>query len=368
MDFNYNSIIVRYGEISLKGKNRHVFENHLKRNIIDFLKFKNINYKEVITLRGRIYIKGISEIPEFKKVFGIYSYSPALEIEKNFELLKQKTLDFLKVIKNHSSFRVSCQRIDKDFEYNSVEIERLIGEIIFENTNVKVNLKNPEINFNIEIGEKSIFIFFEKIKAYGGMPYSSSGKLVSLISSGIDSPVSTFLMMKRGVEPILLHYKITEEDYKKVLKIKKQLEEFTSGKELKLITIERNEIFKNKFSKLYNDRKYHSYICLLCKYLMHKTAGEVARENNALGIITGDNLAQVATQTLKNLYAYRDASQMPVYSPLISFDKEDTIKIAREIGIYELSIQKAKACTPPKNPKTGVDKKTFQTLLKELDY
>jgi len=367
MHKKYNSIIVRYGEISLKGRNRYVFENQLKNNIINFLKFKKIKFKEVILLRGRIYIRGINEVPLLKNVFGIYSYSPALEIEKDFELLKKKTYEFINDIKKYSTFRVSCQRIDKNFHKNSIEIERLIGEIIFENSNLKVDLKNYDLNFNIEIGEKSIYIFFEKIKAYGGMPFSSSGKLVSLISSGIDSPVSTFLMMKRGIEPILLHYKITDQDFEKVLEIKDKLEEFTSGKKLELISIDRNDIFKNQFSKLYNSKKYHSYICLLCKYLMHKTAGEIARQKNALGIITGDNLAQVATQTLKNLYAYRDASKMPVYSPLISFDKEDTIKIAKEIGIYDISIKKAKACVPPKNPKTGVDKDIFENLLKELN-
>jgi len=361
----FNSIIVRYGEISLKGKNRKTFELKLKSDIQRFLENQKITFSQVVVKRGRIYVRGINTLPGLEKVFGIHSYSPALEIEKSMDVLKNEALGFVSKVADAKSFRVSCQRVDKRFPIKSIDVERIIGEILHKETKTRVDLTAPELAVQIEIGEDGIFLFGEKIRGYSGMPFGSAGKLVSLISAGIDSPVATFLMMKRGVEPILLHFKITEEDTKKVLKLKEKLEEYAAGGELKLIIIPRDDIFKGKFSQLYNNNRYNPYICIMCKYLMHKKAGEIAKQENALGIITGDNLAQVASQTLKNLFAYRMVSELPVYSPLISFEKEQTVEIARKIGTFDLSILKAKGCTPPKNPKTGVAPALFYKLLEE---
>ncbi len=361
----FNSIIVRYGEISLKGKNRRQFENRLRDDIARFLKTRQIEHEKILLRMGRLYIKGIHILPELRKVFGIYSYSPALEIEKDFDLLTEKAADFFPLFSGKKSFRVSCQRIDKNFPYNSMDIERSLGALFHEQTQTPVDLQDPELNFQVEIGEDSVYIFTERIKGFSGLPYGSAGKLVSLISGGIDSPVATFLMMKRGVQPILLHFKITDSNTAKVRQLKEKLEEYTADREIKLYEIDRNEIFKGKFAELYDHKKFHPYVCILCKYLMHTKAAEIARKEKALGIITGDNLAQVASQTLKNLYAYRTISGLPVYSPLISFEKEQTVKIAREIGTYDISILKSQGCTPPKNPKTGVNPRTFQKILQE---
>ncbi len=361
----FNSIIIRYGEISLKGKNRRRFENKLLSDIESYLSVRQIPYQKISLKMGRIYIRGIHELPALEKVFGVYSYSPALEIEKDYELLEQKMPDYFGTVARAASFRVTCQRIDKSFPYTSVDIERQLGDILFKATQTPVNLQYPALTFQVEIGEDSIYLFLHKIKGYSGLPYGSAGKLVSLISSGIDSPVATFLMMKRGVEPILLHFKITEEEAEKVRKLKIILEEYTAGRKIQLIEIPRDDIFEGKFEEIYNHGKFHSYICILCKYLMHKKAGEIARAENALGILTGDNLAQVASQTLKNLYAYRTVTGVPVYSPLIAYEKQETIKIARRIGTYDISITKAAGCTPPKNPKTGVKFERFQEILSQ---
>lgn len=362
---NYNAIIVRYGEISLKGKNRDIFETRLKNNIKDFLDLHKIEYTQLLVRRGRIYIHGIQALPELKKVFGILSYSRALLIPRDLEQLKTECRLFLPAVAAAESFRVSCQRVDKRFPFTSIAIERLIGEMLYDETKKKVNLEHPDLNCQIEIGEEGIYLFYEKIPAFGGMPYGTAGKLVSLISSGIDSPVATFMMMKRGVEPILLHFSITEEDTAKLLKLKTKLEEYTSGKELKLIVIPRDELFGGKFGRLYHSERFHSYMCVLCKYLMHKKAGVVAEQEGAHGVISGDNLAQVASQTLKNFLTYRLSSGYPVYSPLISFDKQETIAIAKNIGTYDISIISATGCMPPKSPKTGVPIKIFQRILHE---
>lgn len=361
----YNACIVRYGEISLKGKNRIMFERRLKEDIIRYLNSKGAEHTTVTLRRGRIYIRGIDRVPDLTKVMGIYSYSPALEIEKNLDTLKQAIIDFIPRMKEAANFRVSCQRVDKKFQPNSIELERMLGALVVEHTQLPVKLVDPVFNLEVEIGEDFIYIFSGKIKGFGGLPFGTAGRLLSLISSGIDSPVATFMMMKRGVEPVLLHYRVTEDDFRKVLLLKEKLEEYASGRELKLLVVDRDQLFDGKFAAIYNNRKFHSYVCVMCKYLMHKRAGEEARKTDSLGLITGDNISQVASQTLENLRAYRNISDLPVYSPLIAFDKEDTIGIAKRIGTYEISIQKAAACVPPKSPKTRVKPELFHKILKE---
>ena len=360
-----DAIIIRYGEISLKGKNRSHFEGQLKRDVEMFLQKIKVAYGQVVIRRGRLYVLDIKKCPPLHQVFGIYSYSPARVIARKFDVLLEEAKKYIDRTRAADSFRVSCQRVDKRFSITSVEVERLVGEVLFEATRTPVHLAAPDFNLEVEIGQDSIYLFTERIRGFGGLPFGSAGKLVSLISSGIDSPIATFLMMKRGAEPILLHYQITPEDAKKVRQLKKQLEEYTAGRKLKLVTIKRDKLFKGHFDELYNDRNYHSYMCIFCKYLMHQKAGEIAAAEEAYGLITGDNLAQVASQTLKNLQAYRLQSGYPVYSPLISFEKQETIKIAKQIGTYEISIQKAYACEPPKTPKTGVNQQIFQRLLKK---
>lgn len=362
---NFNSIIVRYGEISLKGKNRIHFELALKSALEGYLKVRGVSHSGIILKKGRMYVRGIHHLPELEKVLGVYSYSPALEIKKEISVLKQEVENVAPFIRHAGSFRVSCQRIDKKFRYDSMEIERIAGEILVKETRVPVNLENPEAHCYIEVGEENLYIFLEKIRGFGGFPYGSSGRLVSLISSGIDSPVATFLMMKRGVEPVLVHFRISGSDEEKMKRLKQKLEEYSSGKPIKLHVIDRNDLFKGRFAELYRDQKFQSYMCVLCKYLMHRKAGELAREEKAMGIITGDNLAQVASQTLKNLYVYQTASGLPVYSPLIGFEKQDTIQLARRIGTFDLSISKSTGCVPPVSPITGVSEGGFQKILRQ---
>jgi thiamine biosynthesis protein ThiI len=363
-----NSIIIRYGEISLKGKNRIVFEKKLAADIKRHLKSKGIKEAKVILKRGRIYVENLQEDVALDKIFGIYSYSPALKIVKDYRVLEENIKKLIVTVEEAQSFRVSCQRIDKGFFKTSVEIEREMGEVLFMATKTAVKLKSPDLEVQIEIGEDGIYIFFTKVKCAGGLPYGTAGKLISLISAGIDSPVATWMMMKRGVEPVLLHFKIGEEEVQKVIRLKEKLEEYASGNPIELIIISRADLFGGKFSKLYNTDLINPYICILCKYMMHKKANQLCDENGALGIITGDNLAQVASQTLKNIFAYKTGSKYPGYSPLIAYEKEDTIKIARRIGTYDISISSCSdSCIPPKKPKTGVSYNRFQQILDLAD-
>lgn len=358
------AVIVRYGEISLKGRNRSRFEQKLRSDLAWFMNKHGHAYSEIAVERGRIYIRGIRELPDLKMVLGIYSYSPAMEIPRDYDALKKEAAAFFPQIRLSKDFRVSCQRIAKDFSPDSMGVEREIGSLIEEGTGIPVKLKNPAYELHIEIGHRHIYIFSEKIRGFGGFPVESSGKLLSLISGGIDSPVATFLMMKRGVLPVLLHFSIAADLTDKVGRLRDRLEEFAAGQKIELIVIPREELFLGKLAGLYGTRR-EPYICVICKYLMHKKASEVAAQVGALGVITGDNLAQVASQTLKNLYASRSAARFPVYSPLIAYEKIETMALARQIGTFDLSIAACAGCTPPRDPKTGVDPARLLKVLKE---
>jgi thiamine biosynthesis protein ThiI len=358
------AVIVRYGEISLKGRNRSRFEQKLKSDLAWFMEKHGHAFSEITVERGRIYIRDTAELPDLKMVLGVYSYSPALEIPRDYEMLKKEAESFFPEIERSKDFRVSCQRIAKDFSPDSMGVEREIGTLIETGTGTPVRLKNPAYELHIEIGHRHIYLFSEKIRGFGGFPVESAGKLVSLISGGIDSPVATFLMMKRGVLPVLLHFAISAGLTAKVRRLRDRLEEFAAGQKIELIVIPREEIFLGKFADLF-DTHHEPYVCVICKYLMHKKASEVAEQEGALGVITGDNLAQVASQTLKNLYASRSAARFPVYSPLIAYEKIETMALARQIGTYDLSIAICEGCTPPRNPKTGVDSARLLKVLKE---
>jgi len=360
-----SAIIVRYGEISLKGRNRGTFEQKLRSDLAGFLSRSGHPYYEIELERGRIYVRGCAGAPDLKMVLGVHSYSPALEIPRDYGLLKQEASRFFPQIRRSKNFRVSCQRIAKDFSPDSMGIEREIGTLIEEGTGTPVRLKDPDFELHVEIGHRHLYLFSEKIRGFGGFPVGSSGRLVSLMSGGIDSPVATFLMMKRGVLPLLLHFAVSAGETDKVRRLRDRLAEFAAGEEIRLIVIPREELFQGKLPGLYGSRR-EPYVCVVCKYLMHKKAAEVARREGALGVITGDNLAQVASQTLKNLYASRRSAALPVYSPLIAWEKSETMALARQIGTYEISIAEAEGCTPPRNPKTGVDAERLLKVLEEI--
>jgi thiamine biosynthesis protein ThiI len=358
------AVIVRYGEISLKGRNRSLFEQKLRRDLEWLLRRQGHAFAAIEVERGRIYIRGTRDVPDLRMVLGVVSYSPAAEIARDYGLLKKEVARFYPEIRRRRDFRVSCQRIAKDFLPDSMGVEREIGTLIEENTAVPVRLKDPDFELHVEIGRRRIYLFSEKIRGFGGMPVGSAGKLVSLISGGIDSPVATFLMMKRGVLPLLLHFANSAAETAKVTRLRDRLQEFAAGEEIRLIVVPREELFLGKYADLFNSR-HEPYVCVICKYRMHKKAAEIAAREGALGVITGDNLAQVASQTLRNLRASRTGASLPVYSPLIAYEKNETIALARQIGTYEISIAEAEGCIPPRNPKTGVEWERLRRVLEE---
>ncbi len=354
--------IVRYGELGLKGRNRKFFEELLIKNIEKKIK-KDGKEARIELARGRILIYGENLEDSLSKVPGIVSYSLAdeMEYEEIFPYLQKELQNY-----NPKDFKVEAHRVDKSFPKKSPEINEEVGSFIVEKFKWKVNLKNPELIVGIEIINSKAFVFFSKNRGVGGLPVGSAGKLLLLISPGMDSSVAGFMMLRRGAEISALHFSQGEIGEKKVRKYVEKLSEF-SPREIELKVIPHRDILGKYAEKLKNMRK-ERWTCVLCKYLMLKEAEKYAKKIGALGIITGDSLGQVASQTLNNMYSAQIGNEMPVYRPLIGMDKVDIEKIAREIGTYDIFISEKEEKCPfrPRYVSVQTNVERFKEILKDL--
>jgi len=339
-----NAVIVRYGEIGTKSpKTRRWFESVLTNNIKEALLSEGIEYKKVFARYGRIIVKTnkVKEgIESLKRVFGIVSLSPAAEVDAELEKIYKTSLKlFRRKIRllglEEPKFRVSARRITKEFPLTSQELAARVGDYILSNEKCKVDLKNYDIEVGIELMEGKAYIYMDKLPGFGGLPIGTQGKVVILLSGGIDSPVAAFLMMKRGCEVIPVHIYSGENTLEKVRKIWNQLKKYHYGGKSDLIVIKPQE--REKVIKTLKGLRKESYTCVFCKYMMVKKADEIAKEFGAKGIAMGDSLGQVASQTLENMYMISQASDLPIYRPLVGMDKEEIVTIAKSIGTFELS-------------------------------
>ena len=339
-----NAVIVRYGEIGTKSpKTRRWFESVLTNNIKEALLSEGIEYKKVFARYGRIIVKTnkVKEgIESLKRVFGIVSLSPAAEVDAELEKIYKTSLKlFRRKIRllglEEPKFRVSARRITKEFPLTSQELAARVGDYILSNEKCKVDLKNYDIEVGIELMEGKAYIYMDKLPGFGGLPIGTQGKVVILLSGGIDSPVAAFLMMKRGCEVIPVHIYSGENTLEKVRKIWNQLKKYHYGGKSDLIVIKPQE--REKVIKTLKGLRKENYTCVFCKYMMVKKADEIAKEFGAKGIAMGDSLGQVASQTLENMYMVSQASDLPIYRPLVGRDKEEIVAIAKTIGTFELS-------------------------------
>ncbi len=354
--------IVRYGEIALKGKNRKRFEEQLARNIVNALKRKGFE-ANIRMVRGRILVySSSSSLQIFSKIPGIVSYSPAEEMD--YEEIEDYLLEKLQ---NYSpeSFKIDAHRVDKKYPKTSVEINKEIGEFIVKNFGWNVNLSNPQLRIGIEIINSKAYVFFKTYRGLGGLPVGSSGKLIALISGGIDSPVAAFMMMRRGAKIIALHFSINSEE-EKVGKYVEKLSEF-SPEDIELVIVPYEEELR-KISEELKRIKRPEWTCVFCKYGMIKMASEIAMRKGALGIVTGDSLGQVASQTLENMRIISSASKIPIYRPIIGMDKVDIEKIAKEIGTYHVFLAYGEKKCPfkPRHVVALGDYVKFIELLKKI--
>ena len=376
MPVKFDTVIVRFGgEIGIKSEwTRKSYENLILKNIKKALTFHNINLEEFLRRSGRIYIKTKAPIEiseKLVKVFGISSVSPAIETTSNLEDIEEKSLELAREkLGENAKFAVRCRRIGSH-PYTSMDVCRRVGQIILDELatrKLKVDLENPDVEIQIEIREDKAYVYSEVLHGPGGFPLGSQPKLVCLLSGGIDSPVACWLVMKRGapITPIYFdNYPFTDETtLKRAVKVAEKLAEWAIGYPMKLYIVPHGpnliEIREKCPERL---------TCILCKRMMYRVAEEIARKEKAEGIVTGESIGEQASQTLWNLKVLDEAAkQYPVYRPLIGFDKVETERIAKKIGTYEISIQKAKGCEAvPKRPATKASLKNVIEAEKALD-
>ncbi|MBU4370139.1 tRNA 4-thiouridine(8) synthase ThiI [Patescibacteria group bacterium] len=366
-----NYIICHYNEIGLKGKNRRFFEEKLIENIK-----KNISknfFKKIKRISGRIIMElnDLTKIQKeeirggLEKVFGLAYFCFAQESKQELGEIEEQAKKLLKKEK-FNSFRVSVQRSNKNFPLTSVETEKQIGAFVLEEFRKRVDLTNPEITLFIEIVENYVFLYTEKIQGLGGLPVGTAGRAICLLSDGIDSPVAAWQMMKRGLEIVFIHFYAYSENekkaFEKVKNIVKILNFYQFQSKLYLVPFKaiQQEIFKKKENK---------YCCLVCKRIMFNMAEEIAKQEKSFTLITGDSLGQVASQTIENMNVIEKATNLLVLRPLISFDKQEIIKIAKKINTYDLSIIPTRFyCQDclPKHPITRANSGVVEKVEKEI--
>ncbi|MDD4779827.1 MAG: tRNA 4-thiouridine(8) synthase ThiI [Tissierellia bacterium] len=364
----YNLLAVSYGEIFLKGKNRGSFEQKLIEQIRFSLKgFKDVKiYKDL----GKVFIETMHEndmdniIEKVKKVFGIVLISPSIKVDKDIELIKEKTIELFKFLSNNQeikTFKINTRRSDKTFPYKSMDFSAIMGGVILEAfPNVNVDVHNPDIHIYIDIKHYA-YISSEKIKTVGGLPRGTNGRALLLLSGGIDSPVAGYMIAKRGVEIDALYFHTypftSERANEKVKELAEKLEEYC-GK-IKLYSINILDVHKAIKQHCREDET-----TILARRFMMRIAEKIALEQGIDMLITGESLGQVASQTMKSMAVIENAINIPILKPVIGMDKTEIIDIARQIGTYDTSILPYDDCCSVFAPKNPVIKPKLQSILK----
>ncbi|MBQ2665875.1 tRNA uracil 4-sulfurtransferase ThiI [Methanobrevibacter sp.] len=355
---NHDVIIARYGEIGLKSpKIRSRFERKLVKNI------KATFECEVERNQGRIYIfpEDFDEgIEKLNRVFGVVSYSPATSTSSSYEdideVLARYTRDLIGegVLDENTKFAIKCRRVGTH-DFTSQEMAAHCGGVVRDVIPAPVDLSNPDLTIFVEIREDKAFFFHEKIRGPGGLPLGTQGKVVVLLSSGIDSPVAAYLMMKRGCEVIALHCNNDPFSGPKVTEnfnlLVDQLNIYASGS-----PIRRRVMDYGEYLQAAKERAPEKMTCVLCKSGMYRIAEKLAQKLGADAIVDGSSVGQVASQTMSNILATRYGVDMPILSPLIGLDKEEITAIAKEIGTFEISKIDDGGCSAvPRYPETRAD-------------
>ena len=352
-------ILIKLGEIVLKGLNRKNFEDALMRNLKRRL--AKIGEFHVQIAQSTISISPVHDDTDFdevedcvSKVFGIAAFSRACVTEKDIDKIKQAAVEYLAdTFDTPKTFKVEAKRSDKKFPYKSPEICEEVGGYLSDNfPNISVDVHNPDVTVTVEIRDFGAYIRAGLIRGAGGIPVGTGGKACVLISGGIDSPVASYMMAKRGLELTAVHFasppytSIRAEE--KVVELLQRVAKY-SGR-MKMFTVPFTEIQEQIREKCKED-----YFTIIMRRFMMEIAEEIARKNGCHALITGESLGQVASQTLNAIECTDNACNMPVFRPLIGMDKEEIISVSRKIDTFDVSIQPYEDCCTvftPKHPKT----------------
>ena len=366
-----NQVLIKYSEIVLKGKNRKDFEKKLLENIKLSSKKHNLNLisskfeKQTILCEFENPKEEIEEC--LRKVFGIKLFSFVEELPKTTQDILDKAQEIIKDYKEKGVQEIGfkTKRADKNFPLKSPDLNAKMGEIA-KNHNIKVNYKNPQKQIFVEILFRKTFIHTGRIPGPGGLPIGTSGKVLVLLSGGIDSPVATYEIMKRGLTCDFLHFHTYAKNElalnTKIREVVERLNDYQFKSNLYLIPYSYYE-----FQTL--NKIPHRYEMIFFKHFIFKTAQKLCLEKQYDAIVSGDNLCQVASQTIENIKATSLNIELPIFRPLLTYDKEEIIKEAVEIGTYDISIKQYKDCCSlvSQNPLTQTNLEKFETITKNKD-
>ena len=345
-------LLVRFGEVHLKGANRPYFLSRLVRNVKHATAPVN---GEVWLNDSRIYVAGMTDMQDcirrVCRVFGIHSVSPAIELDKDFDEICNVAIDMMK--KYSGTFKVAARRSDKKFPMDSMQMGREIGHRILEACpNLTVDVHKPEYKLSVEIRDKA-YVYVEEYKAVGGMPHGTGGKAALLLSGGIDSPVAGYQLMKRGVSLASIHFEsppyTSARAREKVLELARLMGEYCGG--MRVYVVPFTDIQMEIHEKCPDGMG-----TLIMRRFMMRIAERIARNINAQALVTGESLGQVASQTMEAIACTNAVVNMPVFRPLIGMDKQEIMDIAQNIGTFETSILPYEDCCTVFTPRHPVTK------------
>ena len=346
----YKAFLIKYGEIGVKGKNRFIFEDALVRQIKFSLKDVEGEF-DVRRADGRIYVNALSDydydevIESLTRVFGIVGICPVVQIEDNgFDDLANQVINYLdKVYKNKNlTFKVNARRTRKNYPMNSMEINmELGGRILDAFPEMKVDVHKPEVLLQVEIRGDVINIYSIEVPGPGGMPIGTAGKAMLLLSGGIDSPVAGYMVAKRGVQIEATYFHAppytSERAKQKVIDLAKIVSKYSGPITLNVVN------FTDIQMAIYEKCPHDELTIIMRRYMM-KIAEDLGKMSGCQGLVTGESIGQVASQTMASLYCTNEVCTMPVFRPVIGFDKQEIIDISEKIGSYETSIQPFEDC------------------------
>ena len=326
----YSHILLRFGELSTKGKNKMTFVRHLGKNIE-----KLVGEKPKIEFDRMFLLYSQHNIDYLQNIFGLQSYSPVVTTETNEESIKKTILELIKN-KKGTTFKVIVKRHWKEYAGSSMEIASSLGGFILKNTDYKVDVRNPDFKVEIEIRQDHTYVFVDRINGLGGYPTGINGKVIHLISGGIDSPVAAYEMMKRGIYVDYINFitpphtdKLTKQKVNDIIKL--------------LIKYQGSaRLYRSNYTDLMNYiglTSNQAFKITLMRRSFYRIVNEIAIKHDYLGISNGENVGQVASQTLESMNVIQSVSKLPIYRPILTADKLETVAKGEKIGTYEISIR-----------------------------
>jgi tRNA uracil 4-sulfurtransferase len=370
MEFDH--ILVRYGEISLKGKNRKHFINQLKKNLKRKLsQFKNVH---IIRTRDRMYIKLNGEdheqiLDKCKDVFGIQSLNVAIRVENEIDKIKEAALYALREANNPKTFKVTAKRPNKNFPISSQDMNQVLGGHLLSNTEgIKVDVHHPDVEIRVEIRQDATYVMAGSIPGAGGLPVGATGKSLLLLSGGIDSPVAGYLTMKRGVKVEAIHFHsppfTSDRAKQKVFDLAQALTKY--GHHINVHIVPFTELQQKIFREI-----PEGYGMTVMRRMMLRISEKLAEREEILSLTTGENLGQVASQTMESMHTINEVTNYPIIRPLVAMDKNEIIDISKKIDTYDISIRPYEDCCTifvPKQPKTKPRKEKIHQFEDPVDF